>query len=170
MQTMKGIYVIAIIFVASWSIVIASGYFDQDKSESIWEQDVDKIPTKCPLIDVNGTVVHLAHETDCTKAYKCSWGKRYLFDCPWIDERKTQRLHFNIYKQYCDWPEQAGCIECPRNNGGYLPAKLSYDNNSCSQYYNCVNGLKQLNFCSSGFCFSATCQTCIRNRTGGNCD
>ncbi|GAB1865819.1 Chitin-binding type-2 domain-containing protein [Camponotus japonicus] len=166
---MKGIYTIAIFFLASWN-VIANEDFVQDKSESIREKDLRQIFTRCPLYDENETVI-LAHETDCTKAYKCSWGKRYPLDCPWIDDRKTEKLHFNLLKQYCDWPWDAGCIDCPGNaNDGYPSIKISHDINNCNLYYQCVNGVKQLRSCSSGLCFSATCQDCVRNRTGGNCE
>ncbi|CAL1689843.1 unnamed protein product [Lasius platythorax] len=167
---MKGIYIIAIVFVASWTVIIANEDFNRDKSKFIREEDLDKIPTRCPLQDTNDTV-HLAHEIDCTKFYKCAWGKRLPFDCPWIDEAKTQRLHFNKWKQFCDWPEQAGCSNCPGNEeDGYPPVKLTYTISSCNQYYECSRGEKLLRFCPSGVCFSATCQDCVRNRTSGNCD
>lgn len=150
----------------SWN-VIANEDFAQDKSTR--EKDLRQILTKCPLYDVNETVI-LAHETDCTKAYKCSWGKRYLLECPWIDDKKTEKLHFNVLKQYCDWPWNAGCIDCPgKEEDGYPSIRISYDTNSCSLYYQCVNGQKQLRGCING-CFSATCQDCVQNRTGGNCD
>ncbi|KAL6436575.1 hypothetical protein ACFW04_004799 [Cataglyphis niger] len=166
MKAMHVIHVIAIVFVTSWYIVIANEGFD--KSQSIWD---NKIPTKCPIWDTNDTV-HLAHETDCTKFYKCSWGRKYLFDCRWINnEGKEIILHFNKWTQNCDWPWEAGCAECPGNEkDGYPSIKISYEiNNTCSEYYQCVNGEKQLHYCSSGLCFSATCQNCVRNRTGGNC-
>ncbi|XP_070162383.1 uncharacterized protein [Polyergus mexicanus] len=169
---MKAIHVIAIVFVASWIVVIADRDLGQDKSQSIREKALDEFPTECPLRDTNDTV-HLAHETDCTKFYKCSWGKRYLFDCRWKnDEGKEIILHFNKWTQNCDWPWEAGCIDCPGNEkDGYPSVKISHEiNNTCTQYYQCINGEKQLRYCSSGLCFSATCQDCVLNRTGGNCD
>lgn len=65
------------------------------------------IPTKCPK-DNSGDAVHIAHEYDCTKFYKCDWGHKVLFDCPYMNEQKD-RLHFNKVLQVCDWPWNAGC-------------------------------------------------------------
>lgn len=165
---MKVICVIAIVFVAAWT-VIANRDFDRDKSESIWKKYLVDIPTRCPDRDANDTVVHLAHETDCTKFYKCASGIRYLFECPVINNETKEKLHFNKWKQYCDWPEQAGCNNCPGKEEGYPSVKITHETLGCTQYYECSNGQKLLRYCSIG-CFSATCQACVRNRTNGNCD
>ncbi|XP_043480595.1 uncharacterized protein LOC122510193 [Leptopilina heterotoma] len=65
------------------------------------------IPKKCPK-DNSGDAVHIAHEYDCTKFYKCDWGRKVLQYCPYMNENKD-RLHFNRVLQVCDWPWDAGC-------------------------------------------------------------
>ncbi|KAF5306732.1 hypothetical protein FQA39_LY01490 [Lamprigera yunnana] len=44
----------------------------------------------------------LPHETDCTKFYKCSFGKKVLQQCP-------AGLYFNPDKLWCDWPYNVDC-------------------------------------------------------------
>lgn len=57
---------------------------------------------RCPLINPE-FVIHLPHEYDCTRFYKCDWGYRVLFECP-------DDLYFNPVMEWCDWPEESGCI------------------------------------------------------------
>lgn len=60
------------------------------------------IPLTCPENDDIFHPVHIPHFTDCTKFYKCFNGGKYEMDCP-------GGLHWNIEKDYCDFPEQANC-------------------------------------------------------------
>lgn len=66
------------------------------------------VPTACPATDSPEYTVHLAHEWDCTKFYKCFQGEKYLFLCPKILGTDA-RLHFNRVEQVCGWPWTAGC-------------------------------------------------------------
>lgn len=166
-----GIYVIVITFLAFWANneVIAK---EDQLEQSIWKEEfyADDIPTRCPYRE-NTTTTNIPHETDCTKFYKCLWGKRILIDCPLIAGTQT-KLHYNRREQICDWPWLADCVNCPfqNKNGSWPQSKLSSPILNCSTYYVCINGTKYLQQCPPGTCFSRTCQDCIVNRSGGNCD
>lgn len=56
----------------------------------------------CPWPDPLNYTVHLPHETDCDKFYKCDNGVKKLFNC-------SEGTHFNPKLEVCDWPEDAGC-------------------------------------------------------------
>ena len=60
------------------------------------------IPLECPEEDDIFHPVHIPHFTDCTKFYKCFNGKKYEMDCP-------AGLHWNIEKDFCDFPDEANC-------------------------------------------------------------
>ncbi|XP_015125196.1 mucin-2-like [Diachasma alloeum] len=68
----------------------------------------DKIPAKCPKVDSVGKSVFLAHESDCTKFYACSNGRKILMQCALMDSNEN-RLYFNVKLQVCDWPRSSGC-------------------------------------------------------------
>lgn len=57
---------------------------------------------RCPLENDPNYVVHLPHEDDCTKFYKCNFGVAVLFNCP-------PDQHWSIKLDRCDWPEVAEC-------------------------------------------------------------
>lgn len=170
---MKGIYVITIAFLALWTDNEITAKEDQPE-QSIWKEGFNgpkPIPTKCPPWEKFAS--NIAHETDCTKFYKCNFGKGVPQDCPlMIPGDKVTRLHFNRREQVCDWPEMAGCIYCPPRdrNGNWPRSKISHETDNCGKYYECINGDKRLRSCPAGTCFSRTCQECVKNRAGGNCD
>jgi Chitin binding Peritrophin-A domain len=56
---------------------------------------------RCPPYN-EGLVVHLPHEYDCTKFYKCDWGVPKLFDC-------RPGLHFSVETDRCEYPGDANC-------------------------------------------------------------
>lgn len=129
----------------------------------------EEIPTECPIPE-RENATHLAHESDCTKFYKCNWGKPVLQDCPLMDEYR--RLHYNIHLQVCDWPWQAGCEDCPKpdRNGNYpSPSRISNKDN-CNSYWECINGDKIPRKCERGLCFSRRCQKCVKNPSSDKCD
>lgn len=73
--------------------------------------DVDitiEVPTECPKNDPKDTKVHIPHETDCTKFYRCEQGKRIILECHVSDINGT-RMHYDRIQQVCDWPERVGC-------------------------------------------------------------
>ncbi|KAM0726032.1 Peritrophin-1 [Formica fusca] len=168
---MKGIYVIAIAFLAFWSVCTAN-----ENQQFIQETGpLDNIVRECPFTDPRNTTIHLAHESDCTKFYKCLAGRGIEQLCPlmWPDD-PYKRLHFNRALQVCDWPGQAGCQVCPEPdvNGNYPPESWIADPDSrdCRGYIICKNGRRQRGTCPSGQCFSRTCQGCVKNPKGGNCE
>jgi len=166
-----GIYVIVITFLGFWAnneIIAKENQLEQLILKGFYE---DGIPTRCPYRENITATTHLPHETDCTKFYKCLWGKTFLIDCPLI-EGTPIRLHYNRHKQICDWPWSADCVYCPlqNENGTWPQSKLSHDTQNCSTYYVCINGEKYLRYCPLNTCFSRTCQNCVVNRSDGNCD
>lgn len=60
-------------------------------------------PSTCPPNEDPQIPTHLAHPFDCTKFYKCWYGTPYLMDCPWGQQ-------WNDEKKYCDYPQNANCI------------------------------------------------------------
>ncbi|XP_070169306.1 uncharacterized protein [Polyergus mexicanus] len=166
---MKRIYVIAIAFLASWNVCIAN-----ENQQLIQETGpLDNIVKECPFKDPKNTTIHLAHESDCTKFYKCLVGRKIEQLCPlmWPDDT-NKRLHFNRALQVCDWPGQAGCQDClePDINGNYPPESwiADPDRRDCRGYIICKNGERQRGTCPNGQCFSRTCQGCIPK--DGNCE
>ncbi|CAH2049171.1 unnamed protein product, partial [Iphiclides podalirius] len=70
-------------------------------------------PSLCAAPGSNGILV--AHE-NCNQFYKCHNGLPVAMDCP-------ENLHYNPYKEQCDWPENVDCgdrviPECDDNGGG----------------------------------------------------
>ncbi|KAH0948295.1 hypothetical protein HN011_012285 [Eciton burchellii] len=168
-------YVIAIAFLACPAVISADQDSDRDKPElSVFQekQSADEIPTKCPFYEkppANSTTIHLAHENDCTKYYKCFLSKRIEIECP--NSKDHVKLHFNTRQQVCDWPWRAGCKNCPGDSWtGYPRTKISHESDDCDLYYECIDGKKYVHRCPDGLCFSRTCQACVRHRAGGNCD
>ncbi|XP_063979939.1 uncharacterized protein LOC135163964 [Diachasmimorpha longicaudata] len=68
-----------------------------------------EIPTECPTVDSAEKTVFLAHESDCSKFYACSNGRKILMQCALLDG-DGNRLYFNVKQQTCDWPSSSGCI------------------------------------------------------------
>lgn len=48
------------------------------------------------------TPTHLPYPNDCTKFYKCNQGNAHPINCP-------SNLHWNVDKDYCDYPYLARC-------------------------------------------------------------
>lgn len=161
-------YVIAIAFLASWAVSAA------DQLVSKEDAYADNIPTVCPVPEEfpKNTTTNLPHETECTYFYKCHMGTPIKMICPlMIDGDPVTRLHYNRRLQVCDWPWQAGCESCPRQNrdGTYPPnSRISDPNNNCN-YQDCINSHPYPKYCPRGTCFSRTCQECVTNRSGGYC-
>ncbi|KAK4881142.1 hypothetical protein RN001_004461 [Aquatica leii] len=59
--------------------------------------------SECPQVVEDPEIdILLPHETNCNQFYKCSHGQKVLQFC-------QPGLHFNVEKQYCDWPYSANC-------------------------------------------------------------
>ncbi|XP_044261534.1 probable chitinase 10 isoform X2 [Tribolium madens] len=125
----------------------------QPEPEPTSPSDLDP---ECPWPDPLNYTVHLPHETDCTKFYKCDNGKKVEFDCP-------NDLHFNPKLEVCDWPEDAGCenqsIQCPdtqcQDTTLYLPVLGNQ-----RKYIRCVGGVEVINTCPGGLVFDKNLATC----------
>ncbi|XP_011639959.1 uncharacterized protein LOC105429011 [Pogonomyrmex barbatus] len=168
---MKGIYIFAIAFLAFSTEITATENQIQQSSLKERSYCLSTIPTVCPFPEKYAS--NLPHETNCTKFYKCFLGKGVLQDCPLMTKGDPYtRLHYNRQEMVCDWPWRAGCINCPDKdeNGCWPEAKISHETDDCNLYYECINGEKHLRRCTPGTCFSRTCQACVRNRAGGNCE
>ncbi|KAI4498906.1 hypothetical protein M0802_006081 [Mischocyttarus mexicanus] len=133
------------------------------------------IPTVCPDEDSLDYTVHIKHETDCTKFYKCLAGEKIVQDCPFMNKAKTRRLHFNALLQVCDFPAKAGCNTEPvskttpsstvswdpswtcsnRPLGTNLPHETR-----CYLFYQCTVNGKVLQECPEGKNFNPHKQVC----------
>ncbi|XP_051163917.1 zonadhesin-like [Leptopilina boulardi] len=71
------------------------------------EKPILSVPIECPKTN-SGPAVHIEDKSDCTKFFKCNWGQKVPFECPYSSQIKG-KLHFNKYLQVCDWPWNAGC-------------------------------------------------------------
>ncbi|KYB26070.1 peritrophic matrix protein 14 precursor [Tribolium castaneum] len=111
---------------------------------------------ECPWPDPLNYTVHLPHEEDCTKFYKCDNGKKVEFDCP-------DGLHFNPDLEVCDWPENAGCenqsIQCPDTQCQDTTLYLPFLGNP-RKYIRCVAGVEVINTCPGGLVFDKNLATC----------
>ncbi|XP_043673508.1 peritrophin-1-like [Vespula pensylvanica] len=105
-----GWYVVITVMVAALTIITAH------------DTVITPIPTECPIKDSPNRTVHLPHETDCTKFYKCNHGQKVEMICPEMNE-KGDRLHFNPKLQVCDYPENAGCTSSTKNPTPSVPTK-----------------------------------------------
>jgi hypothetical protein len=160
--------VLVVAFLACCSVTIASA--EENTVQSAWH-----VHTVCPFPEISphNHTTNLAHENDCSKFYKCFLGRGIVQLCPYMEKGSPARLHYNIFEQVCDWPWRAGCSRCPKKDedGNYLPpSKIPHESGDCNLYYDCVDGEAYLRRCSSGTCFSRTCQACIWNSRGGICD
>jgi hypothetical protein len=134
---------------------------------------------ECPWPDPLNYTVHLPHETDCTKFYKCDNGQKVEFDCP-------DGLHFNEELEVCDWPEYAGCEDiepppCPTGPPSSTPPEpkptppidpecpwpdpLNYTvhlphETDCTKFYKCDNGQKVEFDCPDGLHFNKELEVC----------
>lgn len=154
-------YVFAIALWACWTVISAK------------EWKLGCPVTVCPFPEKYAS--NLPHETECTKFYKCNWGKPVLQKCPLsgIPGFANQRLHYNRRLQVCDWPWQAGCASCPKKdkNDKCTPNPRISNPDDCdnASYYECINDKPKLRKCGKNTRFSRTCQKCVRNPKGGIC-
>ncbi|XP_015183280.1 PREDICTED: uncharacterized protein LOC107070007 [Polistes dominula] len=134
------------------------------------------IPTRCPDVDSDDATVHIRHETDCTKFYKCLDGEKILMDCPYMNKAKTRRLHFNALYQVCDFPSKANCTTASQVSKSTPSGTVSWDpswtcsntpvgtnlphETRCYLFYQCTANGKQLQECPEGKYFNPYSQVC----------
>ncbi|XP_012235768.1 protein obstructor-E [Linepithema humile] len=140
---MKGIYLIAIAFLASCTVITAEFI-------SVLEEE-----DECPVVDTCPPKL-LFHETDCSKYYECKNGRKILQEC-------ARGLHFSKIWGGCLEPDKSECgkgaTDCTKN--GDL---LAHECN-CFKFYECKNNLKILHECPSGEHFSKSLRYCIKGTT-----
>ncbi|XP_024883321.1 uncharacterized protein LOC112462033 [Temnothorax curvispinosus] len=139
-----GKYLIAIAFLACWTVITASKVPDIFKIENDQCPPVDTCPPKL-----------ISHETDCAKYYECKYGQRQLRSC-------AANLFFS--------KKWSGCVDraisdCPRQEEqcppvDTCPPKL-ISHADCDKYYECKYGQKQLRFCAAGLYFSKGWRGCV---------
>ncbi|KAK2588741.1 hypothetical protein KPH14_001628 [Odynerus spinipes] len=141
------------------------------------DHPITPIPTSCPATDSEDYTVHIAHESDCTKFYKCQQGKAIEMSCPYMNKQKTKRLHFNALYQVCDWPTSAGCEFTtipaekptpPLNPGnGSLTCDDAEEgaaiphNTRCYLFYECTEGESVLRECPENTNYDPIAQRCL---------
>lgn len=123
-------------------------------------------PTECPANDLSNRVVHIPHEYDCAKFYKCVNGAKQLQTCR--DYSGNRKLYFNPEKQVCDWPWNVTCTlrepDCPEGSDKEIMLSHPYD---CSLYYRCNNG-KIVMKCPEGQYFDSVRMMCV-NKEEATC-
>ncbi|XP_022816847.1 probable chitinase 10 [Spodoptera litura] len=126
------------------------------------------LPNGCP----SDFKVHilLPHESDCSKYYICSNGKKIEMSC----EPGTL---FDINMQLCNWADEIDCPHPPSSSSSTTPQKLKHvlpngcpsdftihyllpHETDCDKFYSCSRGRKILMPCTSGMCFDYTIQRC----------
>lgn len=86
------------------------------------DTEILPIPTKCPEIDPLNYTVHLAHESDCTKFYKCDHGQKVEMNCP-VMNAKGDKLYFNPKLQVCDYPTNVNCTSTTKDPSKPTPTE-----------------------------------------------
>lgn len=134
---------------------------------------------RCIDIGINDHGVHYhAHPYNCHKFYKIEGGRACLNCCPLIYPGRLNRLVFNPESGMCDWPfnvkDPAGncsdvdqiplSINLPPPTRVNCPEKetsLIKDDEDCTRYYRCVNGVQKGPFkCLGGTVFNPVIQVC----------
>lgn len=98
--------------------------------------------------------IHLPHESDCSKFYKCEGPYAVEFPCP-------PGLHWRVEMNWCDWPEVANCNtqdnRCPPENTD-PPVHLPHED--CSKFYKCDWGVPKEFDCPPGQHWNAAADYC----------
>ncbi|XP_011636616.1 protein obstructor-E-like [Pogonomyrmex barbatus] len=150
---MKGIYLIAIVLLTSWTVSAAS------KLSIFFEAD-----NECPVIDTcPPKLIH--HESNCSRFYICNGGVKQIQDC-------APGLYFSLRWRGCVKLEISDCQtplpppppststtpspsrECEKD-GQLLPHECN-----CTVYYQCVSGLKARRECPPGEGFNKYRRIC----------
>ncbi|XP_049862523.1 chondroitin proteoglycan-2-like isoform X2 [Schistocerca gregaria] len=139
-------------------------------------------PPECPFPADPYVVVHFPNPDDCSSFYKCGLdGVPVLIPCP-------DGLEWNDEKDYCDYPESAGCSVSSDNSGSVgkpagnsntpppeCPSPADPDNvvqfpnpDDCSTFYKCdLDGNAVLQDCPPGLEYNAEAQVCDYRDSAG---
>ncbi|XP_072742946.1 uncharacterized protein [Anoplolepis gracilipes] len=136
---MKGIYLIAIAFLASLTAASVSII-----NESTFEEE-----DECPAVDRCPPKL-IAHEKDCGLYYECKNRRKVKKEC-------KKGLHFSKKWHGCVDPDKSECNPNPScKNNELLPHECQ-----CDKFYECKNERKVLRECQVGEIFDKSRQTCI---------
>ncbi|KAG5673373.1 hypothetical protein PVAND_003429 [Polypedilum vanderplanki] len=69
---------------------------------------------RCPLNQNANNPIHLPHESDCNRFYKCDHGLIFEYRCP-------NGQHWNARRNYCDFPNTANCQPGSQNINNNVP-------------------------------------------------
>lgn len=140
------------------------GKATKDEEAAVENSDLDP---RCPLVNDYDETIHLPHEDDCTKFYKCDWGRAVLQECP-------DGLHFNAELSVCDWPESAKCdaafvgfdensaeldTRCPTFYDYSETIHLAHESD-CNKFYICNWGEAVVHYCPEGLHFNPKYKVC----------
>ncbi|XP_018316821.1 peritrophin-48 [Mycetomoellerius zeteki] len=143
---MKGIYLIAIAFLASWTVITAS------KLPIIFETE-----DECPVLDIFPPKV-ISHKTDCTKYYECKNNQKQLRFCE-VGLYFSKRWGGCVTQEISDCSQDESDDQCP--NPDPCPPKLIPIKEDCTKYYECKNSKKEPRSCKVGLYFSQRWHGCV---------
>lgn len=134
---------------------------EEEKYERIYGRPDDR----CPAIDEPTRPIHLEHNTDCDKFYKCYMQRAYLMDCP-------AGLWWKQEKGYCDNKEGV-CqkspavldrnprfkIDCPETDDPWKPVHIAHPF-ECDKFFKCARGVGVLMDCPANLHWSTEFDRC----------
>uniref|UniRef100_A0A336MAW2 CSON014567 protein n=1 Tax=Culicoides sonorensis TaxID=179676 RepID=A0A336MAW2_CULSO len=134
------------------------------------EQELERILGKpdprCPQKDVILKPVHLEHDYDCSKFYKCYNGRAFLMDCPggtWWDpvydncgEKRGICMKRSI-KAFSLFSDESCPIKDDPANPIHFPHPFE-----CNLFFKCANGQKVLMECPPDLHWSIATDRCER--------
>ncbi|KAL0125464.1 hypothetical protein PUN28_004521 [Cardiocondyla obscurior] len=159
---MKGKYLIAVAFLASWTVITASQlpFFFEDENE-------------CPAPPDPSPPKLISHESDCDKYYECRNGQKALRVCS-TGLFFSKRWRGCVDQRYSDCPLPTTPPTtptptspttptpnvCPAPPDPCPPVLLSHESN-CTLFYECQNGRAILRFCAPNLFFSLKWRGCV---------
>ena len=108
----------------------------------------------------------LAHPTDCSAFYYCSWGRPYKYDCPadlvWSEGEKTCVYRGSEFDD-CTGPDAPTTTPAGSDDPCSTDSSLTYyrHDTDCSKFYQCSNGHSHEIDCLPGLVFSVANNVCV---------
>lgn len=124
-------------------------YFDARDQECVPLMEVECIGS-CK----NRGLSSFCYDRTCTKYVLCFDGTPVIRQC-------SDGLQYNALTDRCDYPQYVDCVDnlCSRNNNPddivFIPSKAR-----CDKYYICMDGLPQVQNCTSGLQYNPSTQSC----------
>ncbi|XP_017051968.1 protein obstructor-E [Drosophila ficusphila] len=126
-----------------------SFYFDAKSQECLDAIDVQCIPS-CKARGLGS----FNYDRTCTKYVLCFDGTPVIRQC-------SDGLQYNAQTDRCDYPQYVDCVDnlCIRDNNPdaivYIASKAR-----CDKYYVCLDGLPNVQNCSSGLQYNSKTESC----------